>query len=137
MSAEELALDVLHGNFSHAWQRWQDFYSGLPAPIRRVVGLLGTDEGKILQSLVDLAVKDVAANGFTTASFVTAGKDVLASLIAKNISTFTIQHVMAVVNLTAAPLVPVAAPPVAEPVIAPVVEPVAETPDPAPEPAAS
>lgn len=106
MSFENFVGDLVHGNFSNAWKRLEDFWSGLPAPVRSFVGSLGTDEGKILQSLVDVAVKDVQVNGFTTASFVTAGKDVLAQLIAQNISTFTMQHVMAAVNISAAPLAP-------------------------------
>lgn len=106
MSVENFIGDVLSGNFSNALKRLEDFWAGLPIVFKSFVSSLETDEGKILSNLVGVAVKDVEAAGFTTVSFVTAGKDVLAQLIAQNINTFTIQHVMAALNITSIPLVP-------------------------------
>lgn len=116
MSVENLLGDIIHGNFTNAWARLQDFWSGLPSQVRTFVGSLATDEGKILQSLVDVAVKDIETAGFTTVSFVAAGKDVFAKLVSQNINTFNIQHVIAELNITAAPLVPAVVVPTPVPV---------------------
>ena len=105
MSFENLVGDLIHGNFSNAWTRLQDFWNTLPAPVRSFVGNLGTDEGKILQGLVNTALPDLEKNGFTTAGFVATGKDILAQLVAQNITTFTLQHVIATINIAASPLV--------------------------------
>lgn len=108
MSVENFVGDIIHGNFSNAWKRLEDFWGTLPAPVRSFVSDLGTDEGKILQGLVVTALPDLEKNGFTTAGFVKTAEDILAQLIAQNISTFTLQHVIAAVNIAASPLVSVA-----------------------------
>lgn len=65
-----------------------------------------TEDGKILESLITVAANDVLSGGLTTASFVTAGKDVLAKLLAQNIATFNIQYIMALLNVKVAPAAP-------------------------------
>lgn len=82
------------------------FGTPMPDNLANFVAKAATAEGQILESLVNVGIKDVEANGFTTASFVTAGKDILAQLIAQNITTFTLQNVMAMLNIAAAPLLP-------------------------------
>lgn len=106
MSIANFFHDLITGNFSNAFKRLEDFWSSLPAPIRAFIGKLATDEGKILQGLVNEALPDLEKNGFTTAGFVQTGKDILAKLLAQNITTFNMQEVMAAVNAAAAPLAP-------------------------------
>lgn len=110
MSVMNLLKDLATGNFSHAATRVQDWWSGVSPQIQHFLTEAESDEGKILEGLADVAVNDIATGGFSTASFVNAGKDVLAQLIAKNISTFTMQHVMAMLNIKVIPLVPAAQP---------------------------
>lgn len=106
MSLGNFFKDLFTGNISHAGDRFMDWWNGSASPaLKHFLTETESEEGKILQDLVGTAIKDVEAGGFTTASFVTAGKDVLAQLIARNIETFTIQHVMAMLNITASPLV--------------------------------
>jgi hypothetical protein len=64
------------------------------------------DELAIVESLIPVAAQDVVAGGFTTDSFVKAGKDVLAQLLAKNITKFNMQYVMSLLNAEVAPLAP-------------------------------
>lgn len=102
MTAEQLLSDVLHGNFSNAYARLVDWYNGWPVWLKVFASKLATDEGVILQGLVNTAVTDVKANGATTASFVKAGQDVLSKLVAQNITTFTLQEVISAVNMAVA-----------------------------------
>lgn len=108
MSVGETLNDLVHGNFTSAWARVEDWWNSDAFPeIKTLATKLATDEGKILEGLIAVAAQDVIAGGFTTASFVTAGKDVLAKLIAQNIATFNIQYIMAVLNIKVAPSAPV------------------------------
>lgn len=108
--------DLFSGNFSGVYDDIVKSLQKLPPAVQKFITELESDEGLILQNLIDVAVKDVETAGFTTASFVAAGKDVLAQLIAQNISTFSIQKVIGLINIAAAPLVP--APVVTAPVAA-------------------
>lgn len=107
MSLGEFFDDVASLNFSHAFKRAQDWWndSGWPG-LKGLVRKASTEEGNILKGLIPIAVNDVVAGGFTTASFVMAGKDVLAKLIEQNITTFNMQYVMALLNAEVAPLAP-------------------------------
>lgn len=95
-----------HGEFLgalHDAATWlKNRFASLPSWVQAFLDKTGTQEYTILQSAVTAGVKDVVAGGLTTASFVTAGKDILAQLIAQNISTFTMQDVMANLNMAAA-----------------------------------
>lgn len=102
MTAEQLLSDVLHGNFSNAYARLADWYSGWPVWLKVFASKLATDEGIILQGLVNVAATDVKTNGLNTDSFINAGKDVLAKLEAQNISTFTLQEVISAINMAVA-----------------------------------
>lgn len=107
MSVPEFFDDLAHLNFSHALKRAQDWWndSGWPG-LKNLVRKAATEEGKILEGLIPIAVNDVVAGGLTSESFIKAGKDVLAELISKNITTFNMQYVMALINAEVAPLAP-------------------------------
>lgn len=100
MSIEELAEDVLHGNFAHAEQRIEDWYSGLPPWVQDFVTTAKTAQGQILTSLAEVAAQDVMNGGFTGASFLAAIADVGMKLAAQEIS-FGEQQIYAAVNLAA------------------------------------
>lgn len=102
MTAEQLLSDVIHGNFSNAYARLVDWYNGWPVWLKVFASKLATDEGTILKGLVAIAAADVQANGMTTDSFVTAGKDVLAKLVEQNINIFTLQEVISAINMAVA-----------------------------------
>lgn len=114
MSLGALLGDVMDGNFSHAFQRVKDWWASAMPELTAFVEMAATDEGKILEGLISTAAQDVLTGGLTTASFVAAGKDVLAKLVAQNISTFNLQAVMAMLNIK----VSAAAPPVVLPSVA-------------------
>src|SRR4051812_25835725 len=120
MSAIQFGGDVLHLNFSHAWERLKDWYSGLPAWMRAIGDKIGTQEGVVFKSLVQVGLQDVVSGGFTTVAFIKAGKDILAQLIAQEIKIFSMQDVMAALNMAVAalpadqqPVQPVVEPPAA------------------------
>lgn len=107
MSVDEFINDLEEFNFSSAGSRFWDFlrsnaWPGLKSLLKKASG----SEQSILKNLIPIAVKDVVAGGFSTDSFVTAGKDVLQQLIAQNITTFNMQYVMALINAEVAPLAP-------------------------------
>lgn len=90
-----------------------DFVSSLPTWVQGFLHMLLTDEGKILQSLVETGKDDLIAGGLTTANFVKTAKDILAQLVAQNISTFNLQYIFGLLNMSvsqAVPATPVEAP---------------------------
>lgn len=86
MSVANLLKDVFTGNFTNAEARIKDWWSDVSPSIQAFITTIESDEGKILQGLVEKAAQDVLAGGLTTASFVAAAKDVSAKLLAQNIS---------------------------------------------------
>lgn len=82
-------------------------FVSLPAWVQNFLNKTGTQEYNILQGLVSTGVNDVVAGGLTTASFVQAGKDIFNQLVAQNISTFTMQDVMANLNMAVSAAVPI------------------------------
>lgn len=108
MSISNFFEDVFTGNFSNAFKRVEDWWNSMMPELKDFVAKAATDEGKILESLISVAAQDVIAGGFTTVSFVEAGKDVLAKLIAQNIATFNIQYIMALLNIKVVPSAPAA-----------------------------
>lgn len=86
MSLVNLIKDVFDGNFTNAEARLKDWWTSLSPGIQSFVTTIETDEGKILQGLVVTAAQDVLTNGLTTASFVSAAKDVGTKLAAQNIT---------------------------------------------------
>lgn len=98
MSAEEFAIDVIHGNFSHALSRLEDWAGTLPPSVKAEIALLETDAGKLAQSLGATAAKDIIAGGiFSTASYVTAANDIVAQVTAQGL-TILLPDVFAIVN---------------------------------------
>lgn len=87
MSVENLIGDLEAGNFDNAGSRLKDWWQNSVTPaLRNLLGVVATDEGKILQGLVSVAAQDVITGGFTTASFVAAAKDVGSKLAAQEIT---------------------------------------------------
>lgn len=113
MSLPNFFGDLFSGNFTNAWARIEDWWNSMMPELKDFVTKAATTEGQILESLISVAAQDVIAGGFTTASFVSAGKDVLAKLIAQNISTFNIQYIMALLNIKVSPSAPAVAVPAA------------------------
>lgn len=107
MSFSNFFSDLISGNFTNAESRFLDWWNGTASPeLKSFLGKVESSEGQILEGLVSTAAQDVVSGGFTTASFVAAGKDVLAKLLAENISTFNLQYVIAALNIKVAPLAP-------------------------------
>lgn len=86
MSVANLLKDIITGNETNAWERIKNWWAGVSPAIQAFITTAETNEGQILQSLVPIAAKDVLAGGLTTASFVSAIKDVGAQLLEKNIT---------------------------------------------------
>jgi phospholipase/lecithinase/hemolysin len=86
MSVLNLLKDLATGNFTSAKARVENWWSGVSPAFQALIVSVETNEGKILQGLVPIAAKDVLAGGLTTASFVTAIKDVGSQLLAQNIT---------------------------------------------------
>lgn len=61
MSAREFFADVLHGNFSHAYSRLADWYSGWPPELKAFVAKLTDDEGQILMATARGLLADALA----------------------------------------------------------------------------
>ena len=95
----------------------EGWFASLPKEVQDYLERLKTDEGSLLQRLALTAVQDVVSAGFTSASFVTAGKDIVAQALAQG-KTIAINDAIAQVNILAAPLRTAA--PAVEPTTAPV-----------------
>jgi hypothetical protein len=124
--------DLFSGNFTGVWQDVVSAFQRLPVPVQTFVVKLEGDGGQLLQSLAATGIQDVVAGGFSTASFVTAGKDIVAKGLAQG-QTILMQDAMAQLNILAAsmnPPQPVVAAPTATvaPTAAPEAVPVVETP---------
>ena len=97
--------DFFTGDFAAAWQDIVSAFKKLPQPVQDFIIKLESDEGKVLQALAETAIQDVATGGFTTASFVAAGKDVVAKA-AEQGKAIAISDAMAQLNILAASLRP-------------------------------
>lgn len=95
--------DFFTGNFSKAWEDIVAAFKKLPQPVQDFVVRLETDEGQLLTTLSQVAIQDVVAGGFTTASFVAAGKDILAKALTQG-KTIAMSDAMAQLNILATPL---------------------------------
>jgi hypothetical protein len=109
MSIELLIQDLEAGNFTGAEKRLSDWWAGMPSWLQAFVAKAKTAQGQILTGLVETAAVDVATGGFTTTSFVSAGKDVLSKAEAQELG-FSQQEVMSALNLAANALKPAAVP---------------------------
>lgn len=97
--------DLFSGNFTGAWQDIVFAFQKLPVPVQTFVVKLESDGGQLLQSLAATGIQDVAAGGFTTASFVAAGKDIVTKGLAQG-QTILMQDAMAQLNILAASMNP-------------------------------
>lgn len=95
--------DLLSGNFSGVIDDIQKSFAKLAPAEQAFIAKLEDDEGALMSSLCQTAIKDVAAGGFNTASFVKAGKDVLAQALTQGV-TLQISEVMAELNILATAL---------------------------------
>lgn len=101
--------DFFTGDFTSAWNDILAAFKKLPQPVQDFVAKLESDEGQLLQTLAETAIQDVVTGGFTTASFVTAGKDVVAQALAQG-KTIAISDAMAQLNILASALRPAVVP---------------------------
>jgi hypothetical protein len=99
--------DFFTGDFSQAWQDIISAFKKLPKPVQDFIIKLESDEGQVLQSLASVAIQDVVAGEFTTASFVAAGKDVVAKALEQG-KTVAMSDAMAQLNILATSLKPAA-----------------------------
>ena len=107
--------DLFNGDFTGVWEDVVSAFKKLPQPVQDFIAKLEGDEGQLLQTLAATALQDVIAGGFTTASFVAAGKDVVAKAAAQG-KTILISDAMAQINILASaarPVAPATAVPVA------------------------
>lgn len=88
------------GHDVYVWLR--NRFLSLPTWAQNFFAKEGDDELTILKGLIPVAMKDIVSGGFSTDAFVQAGKDVLAQLVAQNVTTFTMQEVMAHINMAVA-----------------------------------
>jgi hypothetical protein len=112
MSVGNFFGDLISGNFSNALKRLEDLFSSLSPQVHAFIEKLASDEGKLLQTLAESALQSVITGGFSTASFVAAGKGIVAAAAAQG-KTILISDAMAQLNILASPLnttQPVAAP---------------------------
>jgi hypothetical protein len=105
--------DLFSGNFSGALADITDGLAKLPAPVQAFIVKVEDDAEGLLMSLAQTAYSDVVAGGLSTASFVAAGKDVVAKAATQG-ATILMSDAMVAVNLVASAAgvvtAPVAAP---------------------------
>lgn len=101
MSIGQVLEDVVTGQEAAALAKIETWWSGLQPEFQALVTTLATDAGKILQGLVTTAAQDVIAGGLTTASFVSAAKDVESKLVSQGVALGT-QTVYAALNAVVA-----------------------------------
>jgi len=103
MSASEFFGDILHGEFSHAWKRLQDFWGTMPSWLRNFASKMVGKEVSILDGLLatatTLLLKDIAnISDLKTADIVAQAKTIYQSLKQQNIDTYNLQDVFAALN---------------------------------------
>ena len=107
--------DIFSGNFSKVPADFAADIAGLPAPVQTFLVKIENDAEGLLMSLAQTAYNDVVAGGLTTASFVAAGKDVVAKAAAQG-AAILMSDAMVAVNLVASSVgVKTAAPALVEP----------------------
>lgn len=70
--------DLAKGDFSGVWDDIVKSFNRLPQNEKDFIAKLESDAWDIIRKLSGIAINDVVAGGFSTASFVTAAKDVVA-----------------------------------------------------------
>ena len=87
------------------FERIKEWFIGLSPELSDFLHRLLSDEGKLLQELAAQELQTVIAGGFSTASFVAAGKDIVAKALAQG-KTVLIGDAIAQLNILAAPVRP-------------------------------
>lgn len=98
--------DLFTCNFSGVMNDITSAFKKLPQPEQVFILKLESDAWNLIRSLAGVAISDVVTNGFTTASFVTAGKDVVAQAAAQG-QTVGISDAIIQLNILANGLRPV------------------------------
>ena len=93
--------DLFSGDFIAAWHDIVAAFEKLPKPVKDFIIRLEKDEGYLLQQLAQAALHDVVSGGFTTVSFVAAGKDIVIKALEQG-KTIAISDAMAQLNILAA-----------------------------------
>jgi len=70
--------DFFTGDFTKSWEDIVSRYNKLPQVERDFIEKVESDAWSLVRSLAAVGIQDVAAGGFTTASFVSAAKDMVA-----------------------------------------------------------
>ena len=97
--------DLFAGDFTKVWEDVVSGYNRLPQEVKDFLIRLEDDGENMLQTLAQAALQDVVAGGFTTASFVAAGKDIVAKGLAQG-KTILLTDAIAQLNILAAGLNP-------------------------------
>lgn len=92
--------DLFSGNFSGVVDDIEKSFAKLPAPVQSFIAKIESDAESLLMSLATIGIADVAAGGFSTASFVTAGKDIVAKASSQG-QTILMSEAMAALNIMA------------------------------------
>jgi len=92
--------DLFSGNFSGALSDITSAFAKLPVPVQSFVTKVEDDTDNLIMGLAQTAYQDVVAGGLNTASFVAAGKDVVAKGLAQG-KTILMSDAMVAVNLVA------------------------------------
>jgi len=94
---------LFHAEFAAAWNDIVLGFQKLPQPVQDFIRKLGTDEGQLIIRLAEAELPALIAAGFTTASFVQAGKNIVSNALAQG-KTVAISEAMAQINILAAPV---------------------------------
>ena len=95
--------DFFTGDFTAAWNDIVSAFKKLPPQVQDFVVKLESDEGQLLQTLAETALASVVSGGFSTASFVAAGKSIVAQAAVQG-KTILISDAMAQLNILASPI---------------------------------
>lgn len=92
--------DLFSGNFSGVVDDIKSAFAKLPTPLQAFITKVENDAEGLLMSLAQTAYNDIASGGLNTASFVAAGKDVVAKAAAQG-TTILMSDAMAAINIMA------------------------------------
>ena len=81
--------DIFTGNFSAIPADFAADVAKLPTWAQNLVTTLETDEGQILNNLVEAGATDLLTKGLTTANFTATAKDIEAQLVTQEINLGT------------------------------------------------
>jgi len=90
--------DLMKGNFSAVISDFEKGFAKLPSPVQAYVVKVENDVEGLLVGLAKTAFQDVMTGGFSTASFVAAGKDIVAKGLAQGY-TILMSDAMAMLNM--------------------------------------